>query len=171
MTRNRLSGQRAYPRILKRCHHSIIPRFGFRQRRSRISFNLPRYAGSGDCETVWSGRQEIPHLRPSESTRSICTIGSCYTSACLIDAMFLHISHQRMPVSHVLCYTLTHKGCGSFRLEWLCDSSTITDSVPSFLFSCPICIVVLYDVEPSINLNCCFANCIIINRIGIRHEK
>lgn len=59
--------------------------------------------------------------------------GSIILSAGPPNAVLLCVFHQGLPVRHVLCYILAHKGCGLLSLLLVCGNSTLTDVAASFI--------------------------------------
>ena len=91
---------------------------------------LPRYAGLGGFVVVCEGCSvSVPALPPEVNVRPafvVLAAGAAYT-------VLLRVFHQRLPVFHVLCYTLFHEGYGFLSGLVLCIDSTLTHETLSFI--------------------------------------
>ena len=91
---------------------------------------LPRYAGLGGfvvvCEECSVSVQALPPEADVLPAFVVLAAGAAYT-------VLLRVFHQRLPVFHVLCYTLFHEGYGFLSGLVLCIDSTLTHETLSFI--------------------------------------
>ena len=98
----------------RRCRSSIMPRVGFLRRMSLMSFRSASVCwfgwlcGRPPGLTGQGCRTSIPALLPEVAIRPALVVFP--TGAA--DAVFFCVLHERLPVCHVLCYTLVHERYG-----------------------------------------------------------
>ena len=66
-----------------------------------------------------SGLTAKGFYRPVPATAPEVDVGASFVvfAAGSANTILFCVLHQELPILHVLCYTVAHEGCGSFRLR------------------------------------------------------